>query len=109
MLLEQSVERRDKKRAADLMRTFFKDESTSRVLVDSTAEMVWLSDCRTSHECTYAISINREKKEVLLAFCGMEVKLLNVRKGIFNLFGQPKPRVKYQDETTFIRSWLRQK
>jgi Lipase (class 3) len=68
-LLEQAVESRNRKQI-EFMKHFFKEGSISRVLVESKSEMVWLSDWHTAHECTYAISIDREEKKVLLAFRG---------------------------------------
>lgn len=46
----------------------------SRILAKSKAEMVWLSDYHASHECTYAISIDRETKNILLSFRGAYTK-----------------------------------
>lgn len=69
MLMEQAIETRDRSQIA-FMKHFFKEGSISRVLVESKAEMVWLSDWHTTHECTYAISLDREEKKVLLAFRG---------------------------------------
>ena len=69
MLMEQAIATRDKIKLA-FMKNFFKEGSISRVLVESKAEMVWLSDWHTTHECTYAISIDRQEKKVLLAFRG---------------------------------------
>lgn len=68
-LLQQAVQSRNRKQI-EFMKHFFKEGSISRVLVESTSEMVWLSDWHTSYECTYAISIDRERKKVLLAFRG---------------------------------------
>jgi hypothetical protein len=68
-LVEEAIEKRDNDRLG-FMADFFKEDSISRVLVKSKAEMVWLSDWHTTHECTYAISIDREEKKVLLAFRG---------------------------------------
>ena len=68
-LMEQAIETRDRTQIA-FMKHFFKEGSISRVLVESKAEMVWLSDWHTTHECTYAISLDREEKKVLLAFRG---------------------------------------
>eukprot|EP00545_Synedropsis_sp_CCMP1620_P013432 CAMPEP_0119010666 /NCGR_PEP_ID=MMETSP1176-20130426/5167_1 /TAXON_ID=265551 /ORGANISM="Synedropsis recta cf, Strain CCMP1620" /LENGTH=573 /DNA_ID=CAMNT_0006963373 /DNA_START=87 /DNA_END=1808 /DNA_ORIENTATION=+ len=68
-LVEQSIENRDNDRLL-FMKNFFKEDSISRVLVESKAEMVWLSDWHTTHECTYAISIDREENKVLLVFRG---------------------------------------
>lgn len=68
-LVEQAIEKRDNDRLG-FMADFFKADSISRILVKSKAEMVWLSDWHTTHECTYAISIDREENKVLLAFRG---------------------------------------
>jgi Lipase (class 3) len=68
-LLERAIETRNKKQIG-FMKHFFREGSISRVLVESKAEMVWLSDWHTTYECTYAICINREQKKVLLAFRG---------------------------------------
>ena len=68
-LMEQAIETRDRSQIA-FMKHFFKEGSISRVLVESKAEMVWLSDWHSAHECTYAISLDTEEKKVLLAFRG---------------------------------------
>lgn len=72
-LMEQAIESRNYNRLG-FMKDFFKEGSICKVLVESKAEMVWLSDWHTSHECTWAISIDREKEEVLLSFRGASSK-----------------------------------
>ena len=39
---------------------------------------------------------------------GISVKLPLIRKGIFKVFGQPRPQVKYAGRETFWGSWFRQ-
>lgn len=68
-LILQALDKRDFWRL-NFIKTFFREGTVSHVLANSRAEMVWLSDWHTQHECTYAISIDREKKKALLAFRG---------------------------------------
>ncbi len=68
-LILEALDQRDFKRL-NFIKTFFREGTVSHVLANSRAEMVWLSDWHTQSECTYAISIDREKKKVLLAFRG---------------------------------------
>jgi hypothetical protein len=72
-LMEKAIEDRDINRLG-FMKDFFKNGSICKVLVESKAEMVWLSDWHEAHECTWAISIDREKREVLLCFRGAYTK-----------------------------------
>jgi hypothetical protein len=72
-LIEEALEERNSERLG-FLRDFFKDGTVSQVLVKSKAEMVWLNDWHTSHECTYAISIDKEEKRVVLAFRGAYTK-----------------------------------
>ncbi len=68
-LIIQALDKRDFSRLG-FLKTFFREGTVSHVLANSRAEMVWLSDWHTQYECTYAISIDREKEKVLLAFRG---------------------------------------
>ena len=68
-LILQALDSRDFWRLG-FIKNFFKEGTVSHVLANSSAEMVWLSDWHTQYECTYALSIDREKKKVLLAFRG---------------------------------------
>lgn len=68
-LILQALDKRDFWRLG-FIKTFFREGTVSHILANSRAEMVWLSDWHTQHECTYAISIDREKQKVLLAFRG---------------------------------------
>jgi hypothetical protein len=65
--LKQAIKRRDFSRLG-FVENFFKEGSLSRLLVESKAEMVWLNDWHNTHECTYAISVDKGKKQVLLSF-----------------------------------------
>jgi len=68
-LLDGAVESRDHKKIK-IIEKFFKDGSITKSLLQSKAETVWINDWHPAYECTYAISIDREKKNVLLAFRG---------------------------------------
>eukprot|EP00934_Nitzschia_sp_Nitz4_P008542 Nitzschia sp. Nitz4//scaffold5_size260463//72803//75526//NITZ4_000963-RA/size260463-processed-gene-0.306-mRNA-1//1//CDS//3329555283//8532//frame0 len=68
-LILQALEKRDFWRLG-FIKSFFREGTVSHVLANSGAEMVWLSDWHTQYECTYALSIDREKRKVLLAFRG---------------------------------------
>ena len=68
-LIIQALDKRDFWRLG-FIKTFFREGTVSHVLANSSAEMVWLSDWHTQYECTYAISIDRAKNKVLLAFRG---------------------------------------
>jgi hypothetical protein len=72
-LLEQAVEKRDYS-SLGFMHKFFKEGSISNILLESKSEVVWLSDWHLKHECTYAISIDKEKKKVFLALRGSKSK-----------------------------------
>mmetsp|Transcript_21193 Transcript_21193/g.43643 ORF Transcript_21193/g.43643 Transcript_21193/m.43643 type:complete len:417 (-) Transcript_21193:1630-2880(-) len=52
------------------MKDFFKDDSISQVMVKSNARVVWLQDWYPIKDCIYAISVDREKKRVLVVFRG---------------------------------------
>lgn len=72
-LLVQAIEDRDFSRL-DFIKDFFKEGSLSRLLVESKSEMVWLNDWYNNFECTYGISVNKEKKQVILSFRGAFTK-----------------------------------
>ena len=67
-LLRQAIEKRDFECLA-FIKSFFREGSTSRLLVESKVEMVWLN-AWYPNECTYGISIDREKKQVFCSFRG---------------------------------------
>ena len=71
--MKQAIKRRDFSRLG-FVENFFKEGSLSRLLVESKAEMVWLNDWHNTHECTYAISVDKGKKQVLLSFRGAYTK-----------------------------------
>lgn len=54
----------------DFMADFFRDETISRTMVKSRARVVWLQDWFPITECVYAISVDEEKKRVLVVFRG---------------------------------------
>jgi len=68
-LLNTAIDGRDEEHVR-FIETFFKDGSISQNLIQSKAETVWINDWNQKYECTYAISIDKEKKNVLLAFRG---------------------------------------
>jgi hypothetical protein len=68
-LLEQAIEKKDFDRLG-FMRSFFKEGSICSLLLESKSEMVWLNDWHLKHECTYAISVDREKKKIFLTLRG---------------------------------------
>jgi len=68
-LLDEAVDSRDHEKIK-IIEKFFKDGSITKSLLQSKAETVWINDWHPAHECTYAISIDKEKNNVLLAFRG---------------------------------------
>jgi len=68
-MLDQATESRDEQHVRFIER-FFKDGSISKNLIQSKSETVWINDWNQKYECTYAIAIDREKKNVLFAFRG---------------------------------------
>ena len=68
-LLEQAIEKKDFDRLG-FMRSFFKEGSICSLLLESKSEMVWLNDWHLKHECTYAISVDKEKKKIFLTLRG---------------------------------------
>jgi len=69
-VFEQSIKQRDSARLQFILEGFFKEGSICHILTQSKAEMVWLNDWHSTRECTYGISVDRERKRVLLAFRG---------------------------------------
>jgi len=67
--MEKAVESRDTTNL-DFMSSFFKDGSVSQVMVKSPARVVWLNDWYPLKDCTYGISVDKERKRVLLVFRG---------------------------------------
>ena len=67
--MEKAVESRDA-RSLDFMSSFFKDGSVCQVMVKSPARVVWLNDWYPLKDCTYGISVDKERKRVLLVFRG---------------------------------------
>jgi hypothetical protein len=67
-LLEQAIVKRDFERLG-FIKNFFREGSTSRLMVESKVEMVWIN-AWYPNECTYGISIDRDKKQVFCAFRG---------------------------------------
>ena len=67
-LLGQAIEKRDFE-CLGFIKSFFKEGSTSRLLVESKVEMVWIN-AWFPNECTYGISIDRDKKQVFCSFRG---------------------------------------
>lgn len=72
-LLQKAIETRDFA-ALGFIKDFFKEGSISRLLAESKAEMVWLNDWNSQHECTYGIAVDKEKKQVFVSFRGCFTK-----------------------------------
>ena len=68
-MMEIAVESRDFQQL-HFVKHFFKEGSVSRVMAESTAQLVWLHDWFPTKECTYAISVDAVNKKVLLVFRG---------------------------------------
>lgn len=54
----------------DFMADFFRDNTVSKTMVQSKAQVVWLQDWFPIKDCVYAISVDKEKKRVLVVFRG---------------------------------------
>lgn len=54
----------------DFMTSFFQDGSVSQLLVKSKAKVVWLNDWYPIKDLIYAISVDEEKRRVLVVFRG---------------------------------------
>ena len=67
--MEKAVESRLYERL-QFMADFFKDGTVSRALVQSKSKVVWLNDWYPLKDLTYAISIDEEKKRVMVVFRG---------------------------------------
>jgi len=67
--MEKAVESRDSGNL-DFMNNFFKEGSVSQVMIKSQARVVWLNDFYPLKDCTYGISVDNERKRVLLVFRG---------------------------------------
>lgn len=67
--MEEAVESRDDGKL-DFMASFFKDRSVSQLVILSQARIVWMNDWYPLKDCTYAISVDAGKKEVLVVFRG---------------------------------------
>jgi len=72
-LIVQSLESRESWKLG-FMKTFFRENTVSHSLASSKTETVWLNDWHEQYELTYAISIDREKKKVIVAFRGAYTK-----------------------------------
>jgi len=54
----------------DFMAGFFRDNTVSQTMVNSKARIVWIHDWFPLKECTYGISVDKEKKRVIVLFRG---------------------------------------
>jgi hypothetical protein len=72
-LMEDAVKARDYGRL-DFMRDFFRPDSVSAVMIQSDTRIVWMNDWYPLKDLTYAVAVNKEKKEVLLVFRGAITK-----------------------------------
>ena len=68
-LMEKAVESRRRERI-EFMASFFRDGTVSHLMAKSTSKVVWLNDWYPLKDPTYAISIDSEKKRVLVVFRG---------------------------------------
>lgn len=67
--MERAVESRNYEESL-FMADFFKEGTVSRALVQSKSKVVWLNDWYPLKDLTYAISIDEDKKRVLVVFRG---------------------------------------
>jgi hypothetical protein len=68
-MMEAAVRSRDVEQL-HFVKDFFKEGSISRVMAESTSQLVWLHDWFPTKECTYAISVDVVTKKVLVVFRG---------------------------------------
>jgi predicted lipase len=68
-LMERAVESRRRDRVR-FMASFFREGTVSNLMAKSTSKVVWLNDWYPLKDPTYAISIDEEKKRVLVVFRG---------------------------------------
>jgi len=68
-LMERAVESRRRERVR-FMASFFREGTVSNLIAKSTSKVVWLNDWYPLKDPTYAISIDEEKKRVLVVFRG---------------------------------------
>lgn len=68
-LLKHAIAERDFD-MLDFLVTFFKEGSVTRMMAESRTELVWLHDWHPQKECTYAISVDREERTVMVVFRG---------------------------------------
>jgi predicted lipase len=67
--MTKCIESRDVS-SLDFMTVFFRDNTISQTMVKSKARIVWLQDWYPMKDCLYAISIDKEKRRVLVVFRG---------------------------------------
>ena len=89
-LLEQAIEKRDFPRLG-FMRNFFKEGSICSLLLESKLEVVCMSDWHLQHECTYSISVDKEKKQVFLALRGSKSRSDSARAFDVNFTATSNP------------------
>jgi hypothetical protein len=68
-LMERAVESRRRERVS-FMASFFREGTVSQLMAKSTSKVVWLNDWYPLKDPTYAISMDTEKKRVLVVFRG---------------------------------------
>jgi len=88
-LLEQAIEQRDYE-GLGFLKEFFKEGSFSRMLVESKIQMVWINSW-FPNECTYGISVDHEKKQVICIFRGCFTKTDWQRAFDFNFTSTSNP------------------
>uniref|UniRef100_A0A7S4HXS5 Fungal lipase-type domain-containing protein n=1 Tax=Odontella aurita TaxID=265563 RepID=A0A7S4HXS5_9STRA len=68
-MMEDALESREYGKL-DFMASYFKEKSVSQLVILSQARLVWMNDWYPLKDCTYAISVDPGKKEVLVVFRG---------------------------------------
>jgi hypothetical protein len=68
-VMERAVESRSRDRVK-FMAKFFRQDTVSQLMAKSTSKVVWVNDWYPLKDPTYAISVDTEKKRVLVVFRG---------------------------------------
>lgn len=102
-MMEAAVRSRDVEQL-HFVKDFFKEGSISRVMAESTSQLVWLHDWFPTKECTYAISVDVVTKTVLVVFRGAITRADWSHAFDSNLRNYSNPiRAEYEGKTKQIR------
>ena len=71
--MAQAIESREYGKL-DFLKDFFKDGSSSQVMIKSQARIVWLNDWYPIKDCIYAIAVDKAKRRVFVVFRGAITK-----------------------------------